>query len=446
MTDQTNQFQYFLTQQEDNHLQDIGFEAPGWLEEFIAWAAKRTDASTYALKMGGLIALGTTAGDLVTLPAFFGDGIYLNLYILIMGPSSTVRKTTVMARARQVYPTSLNNDEKYVASPDDVSPQALNKLLAKAGMVGTPVVFTQDELATLITQYKNPGNYQSALPKILLTGYDHSPLHVLRTNGTIDVPQGAFISLLGASTPENMARALNQDDFESGLLPRFLVADLSDAQTGQRITIHERLETKEEWEAEGQALQEELSNMMLDRRTAAMQKPNAPPQILDLTPAAIDRLDDIDAVIAKIKGTGDTHYEAVLARSQVHIMKLSGLFAISRERTLDAKIDLQDVLRAMSTVETSIGDTLGLLEKAGMSERSKVYDYIEQRIKAQGGKGTKSVGYTQSLLNTPRRNAIDDLFQGGLAEALAKMTANGRINMQSDKPGWIHPDFGGIAK
>lgn len=443
MTNLTNQ--YFLTSSEDDQVQSHHVE--GWLEDFVTWAAQRTDASPYALRMGGLIALGTTAGDLLTLPPFFGDPIYLNLYILLMGPSSVVRKTTVMARAKQVYPTSLaGKDQAYVQQPDDVSPQALNKLLAKAGNIGSPVVFTQDELANLISQYKNPSSYQSPLPKILLTGYDHSPINVIRTTGSIDVPQGAFMSMLSASTPENMAKALNQDDFESGLLPRFLVADLSDAMSGQRITIHERMATKEAWQSQGADLQDELCQMMGTRRIALLSDPTKPAQVIDLTPGAIDRLDDIDADITRIRGTGDSHYEAVLARSQVHIMKLSALYAISRERSLNAKIELLDVLRAMSLVETSIEDTLGLLERAGMSERSKLFDYIEQRIKAQGSKGTKSVGYTSSLMNTPRRHAIEDMFPGGLADALGKMTANGRINLQNGKPGWVHPDFGGLSQ
>ncbi len=94
----------FLTPQEVDYLQDVGSEPPGFIADFVEWAGKQSDASPYALSSGALLALSLAAGEAVQARGLFGSNVYLNLYVLIVGPSTIVRKTTVLNMVRKVLP------------------------------------------------------------------------------------------------------------------------------------------------------------------------------------------------------------------------------------------------------------------------------------------------------------------------------------------------------
>ena len=120
----------------------------GFVSQFVEWASMKTDASVYALEAAGLQALSLAAGDVVVLPSFFGDKpIYMNLYIMLVGPSTTMRKTTVLGYIEGLLPVNEINGHPFVRVLDDVSIQAFNRELAEAGAAQAPLLLSVDEVA-----------------------------------------------------------------------------------------------------------------------------------------------------------------------------------------------------------------------------------------------------------------------------------------------------------
>ena len=93
----------------------------GFVQDFADWAARKTDAPPYTLRAAGLMALSLAAGDGVVVQSFFGGNLHLNLYMLVVGPSTIVRKTTVHNFIKDLMPI-LVDGTSLVTTLDDVSP------------------------------------------------------------------------------------------------------------------------------------------------------------------------------------------------------------------------------------------------------------------------------------------------------------------------------------
>lgn len=346
-----------------------GIKVPvGFIEDFGKWASRKTDAPKYSLKSAALIALSCAAGDMVVLPSFVNDEpTYLNLYIMLVGQSTVLRKTTVLGYVRDLLPTV--GDELITKVLDDVSPQALNKTLAACGSTMSPVLMHLDEVAGVFEVQKRSGSYLKGLDKILLKAYDHSPIHVLRTQSSIDVPQGAFISIFSASTPDPLMEVLESSDVSSGLLPRFLIFDARDADRGVRRSLMAR-QADDSWGEETARLKSFLEGI-----SAARIRQLITPEyrtVIPFSDDALKRLDDLDAVIYREAGKESTSIGAMKGRAFWHVVKLGGLFALSREG-LDAQVEVVDILRAMHLVEETLQDLASMAEEVGSNR-------LERRI------------------------------------------------------------------
>ena len=343
----------------------------GFLSDFVSWASKKTDAPVYSLQSAGLMALSLAAGDTVVLPNFFGSKpIHMNLYILLIGPSTTMRKTTVLNYVMDIVPKNAQTDQHYIKVLDDVSTQAFNKAAAEAGKTMSPLVFNVDEVAGLFGVVKRQGSYLKGLDAVLLKCYDHTPVVIKRTNAEIEAPRGAFTNVFAASTPEPLMEVLGSDDVESGLLPRFLVFDARDAMRGERRSLMERMANREDWAEEAEGLKEFLYEVAKDRANGTPIG-TTPDGLLNykvteipFSPEAIVRLDEIDAIFSKEAGTDPSGWGAIKGRGFWHMVKLSGLFALSRDG-IEAEVQLIDVLRAVQLVESTIADLGRMQDEVG---------------------------------------------------------------------------------
>src|SRR5690606_22405492 len=106
--------------------------------------------SPYSLTAAGLMALSMAAGDVVVMPDFFSaNPQHMNLYVMLVGPSTTMRKTTVLNLVRDLLPLNQTTRQPYVSVVDDASPQALGRRLADAGKQMAPLLLTVDEASGL---------------------------------------------------------------------------------------------------------------------------------------------------------------------------------------------------------------------------------------------------------------------------------------------------------
>src|SRR5690606_28489985 len=156
---------------------------------------------------------------------------------------------------------------------------------------------------------------------------DHSPVHIARVGRGIDAEEGAFVNVFAATTPEPLLEVLDGDDIESGLLPRFIIFDVRDAQRGERVPLGQRLENHELWEERKKSLQARLAGSAEARASGVptdMVKGEPRFQVtrLDVAPDAMQRLDELDARFSKEAATDASALGAIKGRAFWHIAKL----------------------------------------------------------------------------------------------------------------------------
>jgi len=403
-----------LTSDERRQVESDGLPPVGFVKAFKDWAGRKTDAPPYTLEAAGLMALSLAAGDGVVLKGLFSSKpIHMNMYVMVVGPSTVLRKSTVLGYIDDLMPHTTAGG-KLVTTLDDVSPQALNRALAKAGEARTPVLMNLDEVAGIFEVQKRSNSYLKGFDKILMKAYDHSPIHVLRAQATIDVPNGAFVSIMSASTPDPLFQVLESEDVESGLLPRFLIFDAREAQRGRRRSLMARQQDTT-WEDDQQDLRQHIANIAAPTMTRQPQPIEVP-----ISEAALRRLDALDAIIYKEAADQTTALGAMKGRAFWHVVKLAGLYALSREGRV-AQVEVCDVLRAMHTVEEAVQD----LAKMSMEVASNSFERRAQEVldtlEAHGG----SMGQANitDLLKLEWRDAADILRT---LEMRGKMTVDKR--------------------
>ena len=369
----------------------------GFIEDFERWAARKTDAPPYTLRAAGLMALSLAAGDGVVLEGLFSSSpIHMNLYLLIIGPSTVLRKSTVLSYIDGLMPRTTAGG-RLVTTLDDVSPQALNRALAGAGSAKTPVLMSLDEVAGIFEVQKRSNSYLKGFDKILMKAYDHSAIHVLRAQTTIDVPEGAFVSILSASTPDPLHAVLESEDVESGLLPRFLIFDAREAQRGRRRSLMARQQDKT-WEKDQEKLQKHIA------RIAAPTMTRQGPVVLSFSHDAMKRLDALDALIYKEARDQSTALGALKGRAFWHVVKVAGLYALSRDGR-EAEVDLPDVLRAMHLVEECVQDLGHMVQEVASSVFERRVQEVLDTLTASGGSLPQTV--VTDLLKMDWREAAD---------------------------------------
>ena len=374
----------------------------GFISRFINWAAKRTDAPHYSLQSAAFMALSLSCGDTVVMPPLFGSKpTHMNLYVLIVGPSTVLRKTTVLNYVMDLVPKNAQTKQDYVIVLDDVSAQAFNKAAAEAGQTMSPVAFNVDEVAGLFEVVRRKGSYLAGFDKVLMKCYDHSPVHVKRTGSEIIAPRGAFTNIFAASTPEPLMEVLASEDVESGLLPRFLIFDARGARRGERRSLMERMEGTEEWEAEAESLREFLFEVARDRAIGVPLGMEADGKTLNfrittlkMAPEAVERLDAIDKLFHEEIPEDSSAWGAIKGRAFWHMVKLAGLYAVSRDGR-EATVQLIDVLRAVDLVETTVADLGEMHAEVGSNSLERSINEALELIRLNPAKAQK-----QSLIAT----------------------------------------------
>lgn len=399
------------------------YDDPGdFIRRFTEWAHLKTDAPSYTLHAAALQVLSLAAGDTTVMPPQYGSSPeYLNLYTMVVGPSTVMRKTTILGFVRDLLPKNRQSGEDYISILDDVSIQAFNKEMAEQGHQKAPVLLAIDEVAGLFQQVNKRDSYLGGFDKTLLKAYDHSPVSIIRVNSKTHASSGAFVNILAASTPEPLAEALGAEDVASGLLPRFLIFDARDAQRGERVPAQVRAANQ----ARFSEVRDELAAWLY-----LIAKPRAdglpigadrdghplyPVRTLELTEAFLDRYDPIDLYFHNETPANNDAIAAIRGRAQAHIYKLAGLYALSRAGA-DAQVEPIDLLRAAWLVETTAADLVQMAEEVGSNAHERqVNGVVALLASTKTGRVKRSViARTLKLSGRETREVLGTLVARGL--------------------------------
>jgi hypothetical protein len=181
---------------------------------YEAYWCPTTDAPREYLIPCGLATIGTTIGNRVYIP-FGGDRIYPNLWQVVLGPSSTYRKSTCVKMARRTLARLTEGQPGGLLFPDEFSKEALVTQLSQQAQG----LLTYSEFSGAMAAFSR--DYMSGTKELLADLYD-SPTKYERVVGqkTITATH-VCLSILAASQTDWLLEKLKESDIRGGFLARF---------------------------------------------------------------------------------------------------------------------------------------------------------------------------------------------------------------------------------
>lgn len=183
----------------------------GFVNDFVQWAVKITDAPIEFLAGAALACLSVAVGSRCSI----NNRIYGNLWLLLIGPSSVSRKTTSINLARM-----LCRKAGLPIFPDRITPESFYESLS----VNPEGLFTLSEISGWLGNINR--SYARGLKEDLTELYDGNYFERMRKTPKGEqlvryVIEKPYICLLAASTQEWFEKAIREDDSAGGFLPRF---------------------------------------------------------------------------------------------------------------------------------------------------------------------------------------------------------------------------------
>ncbi|HKW00713.1 MAG TPA: DUF3987 domain-containing protein [Vicinamibacterales bacterium] len=205
------------------------FPPDHFISQYLEYASQTTDASHEYHEAAALTLLAVATPDVVARIAQFPRGLHTNLYALLVGQTSTSRKSTAKDRgkdlAKAVWP------DAHLASK--ATPEALAEDLAAKSK--SPTLWTVDEFAQALVQM-HKREYMAGLSSLLLEIYGGDDYTYKRTSKPDVAILEPHLCIIGCCA-ETVFDKLHQDDVLSGLLPRFAIV-YPDTKP-DRLALHE---------------------------------------------------------------------------------------------------------------------------------------------------------------------------------------------------------------
>lgn len=182
-----------------------------FIESYVSWAKKTTDAPEEYLVAGALACLSAAVGRKVCL----NNRIYANLWLVLLGDSSVARKSTAVSLARM-----LCEEAGVHTFPDRITPESFYETLS----VNPQGLFALGELGGWLGSLAR--SYALGLKQDMAELYDCPRLFKrIRKDAKGRVKEycaaNPYISMLSASTPEWLEVHISENDAGGGFLPRF---------------------------------------------------------------------------------------------------------------------------------------------------------------------------------------------------------------------------------
>lgn len=327
-----------------------------WLKAYLAFTAESESPEEYHL----WVAISVIAGA-IRRKAFFNMGYFLlypNMYIVLVGPAGRCKKSTAMriGRSMLVSIPDLN------FTTDSTTRERLIQDLSQAKRDDhSSMTAFSSEFASLLTS--------SGMDMVVfLTDIFDSPTewaHKTKTGGTNKIT-APYLNLIGATTPDWIAKAMPLDTVGIGLTSRivFVYQDtprvrppfptLSPDQQALRTLLVEDLIAMSQISGE-YTLTSEAKSMYEEWYTSRVQEPNT---------------------------TGDPRLNGYYERKPMHLLKLAMIISASfRDETIIQPSDLQTAMQLFSQVESKM---TRVFANVGKNPLTADYDDIEAMIRSKG--------------------------------------------------------------
>ena len=389
-------------------------------DEFEDWVHSRSPlASRKYARFVSFMVLSNVFGGYAFIEPQMGP-MNLNVWGLMLGPSSELKKTTVVSLARtlqRAWERRLPDDQQGFDIGSDFTPEGLNKTLAE-----------RDGLVSFIHRDEISGFFRETLHKSYLAGaverltalFDGEVLRTMRAgnNASQTTRATTILNFLGLGIESHTAEVLNTHHFQSGFLPRFLwCVDDAPTWTPDRETIGQGSSGVQS--DEDNQIKEFCNRFSKVRHKwdngVSVRKP------IYLTEAALKRLNQyvLDTKYA-IQGTD---FEAVLEPSRVRmgwaVWKVAALLAMYDNST---QIEVEHLLYAIRESEIWFMDLVRMTEGVTATDHERQMDEIIEWMNS----------VAQPIQPTRVYRKFAHLRKWEMDEHLAALRAQGRLRFKEE--------------
>jgi len=367
-------------------------------QRFFDVMSKRTDAPDQFIHATFLAVASTLLGRKVWI-TFAGRRMYTTMWIVLLGRSSNLRKTTCIEFGRSLVESTVEA-EKLVILPQSCSFEAFLEAFAnrigydeaQSDLYAHTGFYTVPEFSVLLATLKK--RYNEGMIQTLTDIYD-SPVRVARkTRGAGEfVLNRPFLSILSGTTLEWLTTYLGIEDVQSGFLPRFTFVP-----AGVRTRTIEFPDCRDT---------DDLASLIDElKRLFAFQGE------LICEPPAIDAY---TALIREFPTSEDTARSAFETRSQIMFLRLAMIHTVCNGATAVT-------LKAMEAVEPVWHWLHGVIprltgEELAFTKRDKVRVRVLRYLRTHGNAATKS--QLLRMTHLPKRE-LDVLLDTLIASSLLR--------------------------
>ena len=198
-------------------LSETGDGGEDVIDDYVEYATKACDApKIYHLAMGYFVVSSILGRFVRLITPYNRRGIAPNLWVLLIGPSRIVRKTTAMWLAEDLIKEVNPN----ILIPASFTPEALYEMFNQLNP-GDTVVWVKDEMGGFFKSLEK--RYMYGVREILSSMYTGRGETRKLRNLTLRIPDGLYVCACGTMpTPPHVY--LTEEDFQSGFMNRWILA------------------------------------------------------------------------------------------------------------------------------------------------------------------------------------------------------------------------------
>ena len=412
------EYENLVTDEERKQVEALG---PGFVERYVEWAKRATDAPSQYHEAGAFIILSSVLSGRMVLPTSFGN-ILPNLWFMILAETTLTRKTTSMNMAMKF----LNEVDDDIMLATDGSIEGL--LTSLSFRPNRPSIFLKDEFSGLLDQMKKK-DYYSGMSESLTQLYDGNTLKRVLRKDVITVREPMLI--IFASGIKNKVISLLEDEtISSGFIPRFvMITGSTDIDKLKPLgpPVDGDILTKNNLIREVIDLAQSYN--LTDRVTVSKTGISVAKQhtfTVKCTKEAFNRYNQFNIFMLKIASESRNHEAMIPIHERLCVSTLKAAMLIAAERAVADPIIIeeQDILRALVYCESWRKYTAEVMNLYGRSYNEQEIGRIVESLQRYGGVMRRS-----ELMNLRRYTKRDmDNYQDTMEQrSIISVERNGKI-------------------
>jgi hypothetical protein len=401
----------FLTDSE----REIVKASPTFVDEYVAWAGKKTDGAIEYQQAGAFTILSSVYSDLGCAAPKYGR-MGLNLWFMLLGETTRSRKST----SRSLMLRMITAYEKYVGYQIDIGSNATGEALVKhlSGRDKMTSLFHRDEVQGLFKEFVTK-TYMAAAADQYTELYDGRVPVMLRSTGAqngakaiqTERAETNFIMYLMGITSK-VAEILTVDYFRSGFLARFIYV-VADAP--ERTRESEDLDQADEYETRVQDTEmENLTRSLYDSALWWQKKGGVFPRPIFMEKEALDRFNQFKWEMGDFTHghSSEESIEPSRQRLALSVWKIAVLLAM-HDRS--EKVQIKHMLIAISYCEGWFKNLIRMAGAISASEWQREVDNLEAVILSKGGRMRYEEAYKK--FSNKRKREFDEMVEALRSQA-----------------------------